>query len=145
MIIIVDGLDECGQEEKISMIMWFKTAIETAADENPGKVRCLFVSQDDGDIRKLLTTVPEIQVRPEDNKRDIEAYVSYKAIDIQKKFDLPDSKREEIVAKVGKRAEGWSILCQRRGKLRCSVTRHVPIREISDVEFVQPNFSKQNE
>lgn len=112
VMIIIDGLDECGREEEKSLIVWFKALIETVADENPGQIRCLFVSQDDGDIRKFLMTVPEIHIRPEDNRIDIEAYIKYKAIAVQEKFELPDLRRDQIVAKVGERSEGESTLCQ---------------------------------
>ena len=112
VMIIIDGLDECGREEKKSLIVWFKALTETVADENPGQVRCLFVSQDDGDIRKFLITVPEIHIRPEDNRTDIEAYIKHKAMDIQEKFELPDLRRDQIVAKVGERSEGKSTLRQ---------------------------------
>ena len=117
--LIIDGLDECEREEKRMIVSSFKTMIDSSAESEPGKLRCLFISQDDGDVRKLLLSVPEIRMRPEDSKADIGFYISHKALDIQGKFNITDQKRDEISCKVQDRAEGKRPSLSNKPMIKC--------------------------
>lgn len=106
VFIIIDGLDECEREHKCAIISWFKAIIDTSAEPDSGGIRALLISQDDGEIRRLLPSVPELRIKSEDNLEDIRSYTAYKAIGLQKKFDLPTTTIGEISSIVCARAEG---------------------------------------
>lgn len=106
VFLIIDGLDECPQDEKRTIVSWFKATIDNINESDPGGLRCLFVSQDDGEIRRLCISVPEIKITSDDNKVDIEFYVSHKEIDLRKKFGLSVAQSQDISHKVCGRADG---------------------------------------
>lgn len=106
VFLIIDGLDECSQDEKSTIVPWFMAIINNTNESDPGRLRCLFISQDDGKIRRLCTSVPEIKITSADNMVDIQEYVSKKATDLQKKFGLSDAESQDICHKVCDRASG---------------------------------------
>jgi hypothetical protein len=74
--IVLDGLDECDPHEKRAIVSWFQSAVAALPDIELGTIRCLFVSQDDGEIGKLLSKTPAIRMKPDDTKLDIQAYAT---------------------------------------------------------------------
>lgn len=106
VFIVIDGLDECEREDKCAIISWFKAIVDTSAESDLGGIRALLISQDDGEIRRLLNPAPELQIKSDDNLEDIQSYTTYKAIGLQKKFDLSTTMIGEISSKVCARAEG---------------------------------------
>lgn len=106
VFVVIDGLDECGREDKLAIISWFKALIDNSSESDSGRIRALLISQDDGEIRKLLPSVPELQINSADNMEDIRSYTDHKAIGLQTKFDLPATTIDEISSKVCERAEG---------------------------------------
>ena len=108
--IVIDGLDECDPHEKKAIIQWFQSVVAALPDTEFDSMRCLFISQDDGEVGKVLSKIPAIRIRPEDTKSDIQTYATIWSKKIQEKFDLPDEKREGIIATVIERADGKCLL-----------------------------------
>jgi hypothetical protein len=104
--IVLDGLDECDPNEKKAIILWFKSVINALPDTEFDSIRCLFISQDDGEVGNLLSGIPAISIKPEDTRLDILTYATIWSRKIQKKFDLLDDKREDILTTVVERADG---------------------------------------
>lgn len=104
--IVLDGLDECDAHEKKAIISWFQSMSTPLPDTELDSIRCLFISQDDGEIGKLLSKTPAIRIKPEDIRQDIQTYATMWSNRIQKKFDLSDDKRETISSTVTERANG---------------------------------------
>lgn len=104
--IVIDGLDECESQEKKAIIQWFQSVVAALPDHESDSIRCLFLSQDDGEVGKGFSKTPAIRIRREDTKEDIQQYINIWSKKIQEKFDLQDSKREDIVAAVVERADG---------------------------------------
>jgi len=46
--IVLDGVDECEKKEKKNMLSWITTLV--MSEEQPGRIRVLIVSQDEGVI-----------------------------------------------------------------------------------------------
>jgi hypothetical protein len=111
VFIIIDGIDECSRLEKRAIVSWFKALVEATTETDPGRIRCLFISQDEGEIRKLLKSVSEIQIRLEDNKDDIRHYIDHKAVEIKEKFGLTFTATEDICNMVCNRAGGKKERC----------------------------------
>ncbi|VBB81748.1 Putative protein of unknown function [Podospora comata] len=110
--IILDGIDECPRKERDIIASWFRELVEDLPQSNPTQIRCLFVSQEDGVARKDFAGVSVIKIRSQDNLRDIEQYSAKWAIDIQKKFELPDTKRESIAKLMVDAAGGMFLLAK---------------------------------
>lgn len=106
VFLVIDGLDECEKKYKSAIITWFKAIISASAESDSGRFRALFISQDDGEIRRLLPSVPKLQIKSEDNREDIRSYTDREAIRLQTKFDLSATKIDQISSKVCERAEG---------------------------------------
>jgi hypothetical protein len=104
--IVLDGLDECDPIEKKAIISWFQSVVAAISDTELDSIRCLFISQDDGEIGKLLSKTPAIRIKPEDIRLDIQAYATIWSRKIQVKFDLSDDKGEAILSTVVERANG---------------------------------------
>jgi hypothetical protein len=102
--IVVDGIDECDFSERKSILSFFTPIIE--GDDLPGKIRALFVSQDENDIRKLLRTASVLRLTDAHNKSDIESYANQWSVQIQKKFGLGDDTRKYIQTTVSNGSDG---------------------------------------
>lgn len=95
--LIVDGLDECPEAERKALIHYLTTMVEEIASNNPGKVRVLFVSQQYGDIRRLLSSAATLTVELKHNGEDIRNYVDCRMTTIAQRFGL-DEQSKTIVA-----------------------------------------------
>jgi hypothetical protein len=102
--IVVDGVDECDFSERKSILSFFTSIIE--GDDLPGKIRALFVGQDENDIRKLLRTASILRLTDAHNKSDIESYANQWSLQIQKKFALGDDTRYYIQSAVCNGSDG---------------------------------------
>ncbi|KAK6082031.1 zinc finger protein [Seiridium cupressi] len=72
--IILDGLDECPRDQRKIITQWFRKLIENLPSNEPERLRCLFVSQDDGPARKDFAGLASIKIRAEDNQHDVEEH-----------------------------------------------------------------------
>ena len=106
--IIIDGLDECDIKEMTTIVTTLTTTAESVNATSPGFCRLFFTSRDENAIRRLLSSVETLQIRPKDNQRDIKAYTHTWSIKIQEKFALSESKRQELEESVISRANGMS-------------------------------------
>lgn len=108
--IVIDGIDECDFPERKTMLS-FMTSLITTSD-SPSRLRTLFVSQDENDIRKLLRGYTILRLTHGHNKSDIEVYASERSLKIQEKFQLPGATRNYIMEIVGNGSEGKSAVRQ---------------------------------
>ncbi|KAI0146814.1 hypothetical protein BJ166DRAFT_470922 [Pestalotiopsis sp. NC0098] len=77
--IIIDGLDECPRDQRKVITQWFRNMIENLPINEPERLRCLFVSQDDGIARKDFAGLVTIKIRTEDSQQDVEKYCRVEA------------------------------------------------------------------
>jgi hypothetical protein len=59
--IVLDGLDECAREERKKITQWFRKLVEDLPTSEPERLRCLFVSRDDGVARKDFSGIVSIK------------------------------------------------------------------------------------
>ena len=102
--IIIDGIDECSMSERKAIISTFTSIIEK--DPTPGRLRGLFVSQHENDIKRLFRTASELRLTDAHNKSDIETFAYKWSLEIQQKFELNEKARAYIVSAVCNGAEG---------------------------------------
>ncbi|KAF2997000.1 hypothetical protein E8E14_002795 [Neopestalotiopsis sp. 37M] len=110
--IILDGIDECEKKERTRITEFFRGLVEGCIDSQSDRVRCLFISQHDGQAKKEFSGVTCLKIASKYNSADIEIYCKSCALNIQKQFDLDDNERDEIATKVLHRANGMFLLAK---------------------------------
>ncbi|KAL1861382.1 hypothetical protein Daus18300_008913 [Diaporthe australafricana] len=103
--IVIDGIDECGRDERKRISSWFRDVVENLEPPHLDRVRCLFVSQDDGIARKDFDGITTLKIQPADMENDIEQYSLHEAAQIQSMFQLSDDLRANMVSKMRKAAD----------------------------------------
>ncbi|OTA83135.1 hypothetical protein M434DRAFT_183549 [Hypoxylon sp. CO27-5] len=122
VFIVVDGLDECAKGQKKEVVSWLQTIFKpdisiSAADEdnvdytsNGCKVRCLVVSQDDGECSKLLNKFATMKIQLADNSKDIEVFCRHYERKIRKKQQFSELNiPENLAARVVDLSEGMFL------------------------------------
>jgi hypothetical protein len=104
--IVIDGIDECDIQERRNILSTLTSIIE--AGNHPGRLRGMFVSQDEPDIKSLLRTSFAMRITETDNEEDIREYARCWALKIRDRFKLPPDKVDHIMKTVCDRAEGRS-------------------------------------
>lgn len=137
--IVVDGLDECDVPERKKIISCITTILRENVEA--GKIRVMFTSQPETDIRSLLRKASIIRVTESDNSGDIAEYARDWCVKIQSKFMIPEDKRDLIHSLLCERAEGMKIATY---KLTSTNTiRHVFVCEISSAESSLSDLSSK--
>lgn len=92
--IVVDGLDECDQNERKQIVDALMQIAGQCEKNEPGKLRLLFVSQNFADIRRALYSTSQArpvprtyQISDVDNEKDINTYVRTWVTQIAIKFE----------------------------------------------------------
>lgn len=104
--IIIDGIDECERNERKRITSWFRDIVENLEPPHLDRIRCLFVSQDDGVARKDFDGITTLKIKPTDVENDIEQYSLHEAGQIQSMFQLSDAMRANIDSKMRESAKG---------------------------------------
>ena len=150
--VVVDGLDECEKGERKIIDFW-KSMVDKAEAQKPGKLRVFLVSQDKPDIDASLKSsahASRVCVHPAYTDKDIETYVLQKSPLIQRHFQLGPDKNRFLENVICKRAEGKRRFLEQRGAARsnamcqgCFSTRSSPWRISSSsptLAFTTPNW-----
>jgi hypothetical protein len=115
--IIIDGIDECEVSERKNILSFFTSLI--ASDATPGRLRGLFVSQNESDIRNLLRKASILRLTERHNKSDIEAYTTHWLGKIERKFGISDATQKYIKAAVCNGSDGKTWNLSKVGVIRC--------------------------
>ncbi|KAI0861632.1 hypothetical protein F4860DRAFT_475705 [Xylaria cubensis] len=83
--IIIDGVDECGHNDRDDIAEVFRTTIEDLPAEVAGSVRCAFISQDDNNARRNFQDLPAIKIVDE-NQDDLKDFAKQRHKAIEDKF-----------------------------------------------------------
>lgn len=109
--IIIDGVDECERDERKNISQWFKKLVEDLPPADPDRLRCLFVSQDDGISRKDFSGIARIKITPEDSKPDLDLYCQDESDKLRQKLGFPENRAREMAQHVSTTVEGHRSLC----------------------------------
>ena len=113
--LVIDGLDEVDRSERkkfFRLILPLLNSGDSRVGDDGGYRIKLFISSRGEDyIRKAVhsfvrTWRKSYEITGDDNHRDIAFYVSSRVRELQEKFGLDDSRREEIFKKACSRAGG---------------------------------------
>jgi hypothetical protein len=122
VFIVVDGLDECLKQEKKGIFLGIQSIVgsdpeprlgqpgtaDQTDDVEPTLVRCLLVSQEDGESTRLLKGYPVLRILSADNFADIKTYCEAWEFKIRGKHSSIKftSDSDSITNNVLKRADG---------------------------------------
>lgn len=116
--VVLDGLDECAENEPNAIITWFLEKVLPSAASQGCRLKLLVSGQRDGRLDHLLSTQPQIRLDTvEFHQRDIEEYSRSRAVQICARFSQTPEQGEELAAKVAKTSQGMYLLS--RGPLSC--------------------------
>ncbi|KAF3764220.1 hypothetical protein M406DRAFT_339885 [Cryphonectria parasitica EP155] len=110
--IVIDGIDECPREDRKMIVQWFRKLVEDVEPQEQHRIRCLFVSQDDGIARKDFSGLAMLKIEPADNSRDIKQFSFREASRIQSAFDLDVEMTATIASKIQSSAGGMFLLAK---------------------------------
>ena len=108
--IVIDGLDECLPQERKSILTFLQSLVEKIDDREPSKLRLLIISQDEFDIRKLLSGAREFRIQATHNAADIDLFVQTWTKKIRSKFDLDEGNSDYIQRQTCTAAAGGLII-----------------------------------
>jgi hypothetical protein len=94
--LVIDGLDECTPAERKALLDYVISRVEVAESTVSGKLRVLFVSQQEGDIRSRLSSATVLTVGHDNNHEDISKYVEHRMIPIERKFELEPAMKDRV-------------------------------------------------
>ncbi|KAF1995032.1 hypothetical protein P154DRAFT_548731 [Amniculicola lignicola CBS 123094] len=110
--VILDGLDECPRDERKHIVKWFRKLVEDPVNE-PDRIRCLFISQDDGVARKDFGGLSNTKITTQDNRKDIEQYCRFKAEELKQTLvGLSDNKAKDIADRVLSSTHGMFLFAK---------------------------------
>ncbi|KAK8068838.1 hypothetical protein PG994_005454 [Apiospora phragmitis] len=106
--IILDGLDECPRQERQNITKWFCELVENLPNDEPERLRCLFISQDDGPARKDFDRLDHrIKIDTKDSQNDIKEYCRVEAAKLLDNYpSLPGEKVYSIAETVANNVGG---------------------------------------
>lgn len=142
--IIIDGIDECERNERKRISSWFRDIVENLEPPHLDRIRCLFVSQDDGVARKDFDGIATLKIKPTDVENDVEQYSLYEAGRIQSMFQLSDDMKANIASRMKRAADGTSVdksvaYIRSKSDSRNQTHRDDTRREINGIQFEAPD------
>ncbi|CAO2653806.1 Nn.00g032170.m01.CDS01 [Neocucurbitaria sp. VM-36] len=109
--IVIDGLDECSRNNRKDITQWLRILVEDLPTSEPERIRCMFVSQDDGPARKDFSGLASLKIQSGDNKADIELYCRTQAEKLTlPPFSLAQERATAIAKTVSKSGVGMFLL-----------------------------------
>ncbi|KAI1147252.1 putative zinc finger protein [Nemania diffusa] len=130
--IILDGLDECPRDQRKYITQWFRKLVDELPTNEPDRLRCLFVSQDDGAARKDFADLANIKIRAQDNTQDIEEYSRIEANKLKESYPsiITEAKANKIAKDVAKVANGLFLLAK---SIWINLSGHTSITRLEEV------------
>ncbi|KAF8247263.1 hypothetical protein K440DRAFT_601451 [Wilcoxina mikolae CBS 423.85] len=104
--VIIDGLDECEKSERAKVLTWMSSVTTTDDDST---VKVAVISTNEPDIKRKLSKFLKKKLEPEDVKEDLQIYLNSRVVELQEKFELPESTPEAIVRTILERANGMFL------------------------------------
>ncbi|KAK8040668.1 hypothetical protein PG991_000456 [Apiospora marii] len=111
--IVIDGLDECEERQRKESTDFLHAMIRTCDAADPGKLRILYVSRDEPDIRRSMTPATILGLQVEDTQRDIGIYLNAQTKKLREAWCIPGFLSEDdiqyIKRNVQDRADGMFL------------------------------------
>jgi hypothetical protein len=102
--LVIDGLDEYSRDDRKEICSWYRTIVADTFPTDPGSLRCLFISQEDG-AKRDLSDLAQLKLTPKHTITDIRAFCASRHKRIEQKFGIL-SKEQNITNVITARAKG---------------------------------------
>lgn len=118
--LIIDGIDECGPNDRKEIINWFQATAKALLKKNEGSLKCLFISQDDEMFQDGFQHLPTMKVT-DGNKEDLKRFAMTWHQHIENRFGVV--KQYNIGDIISAQAQGKLIKEMKSGNyFRASLT-----------------------
>ncbi|KAK7917257.1 hypothetical protein PG985_010865 [Apiospora marii] len=111
--IVIDGLDECEERHRKESIDFAHDMVRSCDAADPGKLRVLFTSRDEPDIRRSMTPATIVGLQAKDMQQDISIYVDAQTERLREAWrthgGLSENDIEYIKRNVQDRADGMFL------------------------------------
>lgn len=108
--VVLDGLDECDDNEPEAILDWFLGEVMRAAASRGCHLKLLVCGQRDGRLDSQLSAYSQIRLDAVDShKQDIEDYTKFRAAEIRKRFSQTAEDEKELVYKVAEASQGTHL------------------------------------
>jgi len=113
VIVIIDGLDELDTSQRKLLLPLLNSHVKHWDEQDPGKLRIMFLSQQAPDIDKALETALRLPLTAEHNlnANDIRIFVKAWCEKISDKYALGSEVEIDIEESTCVRSEGTFLLC----------------------------------
>ncbi|KAF8417488.1 hypothetical protein EV426DRAFT_540278, partial [Tirmania nivea] len=111
MYIVVDGLDECEEEEMTKIVETLTSIAHSLNSKSEGAFRLFFTSRDESAIKRVLSMALKYKLRPQDNAQDLEIYANVLSSKIKEKFNLSEGEKDHLATSVTSNAKGMFLFC----------------------------------
>ncbi|KAK3321504.1 hypothetical protein B0T19DRAFT_374928 [Cercophora scortea] len=109
--LIIDGIDECERIDGREITKYFRTMVDECDATETCSIKCLFLSQDDGEAQKNFRGLPHILVTNE-NQQDLKSYAVACQKRIEEKFGNLVPKGDHLSKVISARAQGMFIFAE---------------------------------
>ena len=109
LYIIIDGLDECERGERKEISTWLQHIIQELPAAQINSLRCLIISQDDGNARKDLKDFAAIKMTDE-NHGDLRQFTAEWQKRIEHRFGELRPENRQLANTIFARAQGMSAM-----------------------------------
>ncbi|KAJ3455735.1 hypothetical protein MRS44_017217 [Fusarium solani] len=111
--VVLDGLDECAENEPNVIITWFLEKVLPRAASRGCHLRLFISGQRDGRLDQLLSAQPQIRLDTvSSHQNDIEEYSKSRAAEICARFSQTPEQEDELASKVTQASQGMFLYAQ---------------------------------
>ena len=110
LFIAIDGLDECGENERSKILSVVSAVTEKCSTEK--NVKFFLTSRSEKDISLSLHSAFSLNMEPKYVESDIQAYVKLQIAKLRRKFEFDEATEWEIAKEVLTRPQGKPSLFQ---------------------------------
>jgi hypothetical protein len=96
--VVLDGLDECERKDRSRLLNFFSRAVSVCESHDPGKLRVMFASRDEHDIRRALHASSEITITSSDNEGDMKRFIKRWCKNIGEMFEELDQAEIDYIS-----------------------------------------------
>ena len=104
--LIIDGIDECDTVERRKVLTFMPPLVEKANEDQENTMRGLFISRDEGDIRRMLSQAVIRQIGVNDNSPDTRTFTASQVSKLVEKFEISEAMGVNLISMITGRAKG---------------------------------------
>lgn len=109
LFIGIDGLDECEEEDRRSVLMLLKHILNVSGSQ--GNVKIFLTSQKLNDLKQSLEFAIRLDIKSHHVTKDIQNYIDVRCAHLCEKFDYSSDQQKSLNEHISKLPMGTSTFC----------------------------------